>query len=408
MKLYDLFRTAWYSIRAYKFRIFLTMIGIIIGIASVSAILAIGEGVKKEATSSIEKSSLNKITIEYHEGFETDEVISRPFEKSDIAEIKKVPGVQKVEENDQNQMFAMNDFEEVSYFNRYSGTEFKKYDEKDRTRKAFLGRNINPIEGKTNKRIIFLSYQVAEELFKEPEKALGKAVKLKGELFEVVGIGEEVNMEDFEISLGAMEEIQEDISIVPARAIREVKKAGDDIENISVFLEPGKDKDEVISEVKEKLYELHPDIKGEYEEFNFQEMIDSMQKVISSITLFVAFAAGISLLVGGIGVMNIMYVSVTERKREIGIRRAIGAKPRSIMLQFLVEAIFITVIGGVIGIILGYIIAIVAGQFMPITPVMTVSNFLGASSISVITGLIFGIIPASKASKLDPIKAIYK
>lgn len=89
MKLYDLFRTAWYSIRAYKFRIFLTMIGIIIGIASVSAILAIGEGVKKEATSSIEKSSLNKITIEYHEGFETDEVISRPFEKSDIAEIKK-------------------------------------------------------------------------------------------------------------------------------------------------------------------------------------------------------------------------------------------------------------------------------------------------------------------------------
>lgn len=408
MKLYDLFRTAWYSIRAYKFRIFLTMIGIIIGIASVSAILAIGEGVKKEATSSIEKSSLNKITIEYHEGFETDEVISRPFEKSDIAEIKKVPGVQKVEENDQNQLFAMNDFEEVSYFNRQTGTEFKKYDEKDRTRKAFLGRNINPIEGKTNKRIIFLSYQVAEELFKEPEKALGKAIKLKGELFEVVGIGEEVNMEDFEISLGAMEEIQEDISIVPARAIREVKKAGDDIENISVFLEPGKDKDEVISEVKEKLYELHPDIKGEYEEFNFQEMIDSMQKVISSITLFVAFAAGISLLVGGIGVMNIMYVSVTERKREIGIRRAIGAKPRSIMLQFLVEAIFITVIGGVIGIILGYIIAIVAGQFMPITPVMTVSNFLGASSISVITGLIFGIIPASKASKLDPIKAIYK
>lgn len=302
----------------------------------------------------------------------------------------------------------MNDFEEVSYFNRQTGTEFKKYDEKDRTRKAFLGRNINPIEGKTNKRIIFLSYQVAEELFKEPEKALGKAIKLKGELFEVVGIGEEVNMEDFEISLGAMEEIQEDISIVPARAIREVKKAGDDIENISVFLEPGKDKDEVISEVKEKLYELHPDIKGEYEEFNFQEMIDSMQKVISSITLFVAFAAGISLLVGGIGVMNIMYVSVTERKREIGIRRAIGAKPRSIMLQFLVEAIFITVIGGVIGIILGYIIAIVAGQFMPITPVMTVSNFLGASSISVITGLIFGIIPASKASKLDPIKAIYK
>ena len=103
-----------------------------------------------------------------------------------------------------------------------------------------------------------------------------------------------------------------------------------------------------------------------------------------------------------------MYVSVTERKREIGIRRAIGAKPRSIMFQFLLEAIFITVIGGLLGIILGYLIAIIAGEFMPIKPVMTVKNFLGASSISVMTGLIFGIVPASKASKLDPIKAIYK
>lgn len=408
MKLYDLLRTAWYSIRAYKFRIFLTMIGIIIGIASVSAILAIGEGVKKEATSSMEKSNLNKIIVEYHSGFESDEVTIRPFEKSDINEIKKIPGVQNAKEDDEEELFGVSNFEEVYYFNRHSSTELKKYDEKDKTRKAFLGRNINLIEGKSDKRVVFLSYRVAEELFKEPEKALGKAVKMKGELFEVIGIGEELNMEDFEISLGAMEEMQQDISIVPAKAIKEKDKTEDYIQKISVFLEPGVDKDEVIGEVKEKLYELHPDVKGEYEEFNLQELIDSMQKIISSITLFVAFAAGISLLVGGIGVMNIMYVSVTERKREIGIRRAIGAKPRNIMLQFLVEAIFITVIGGIIGIILGYIIAVIAGQFMPIKPVMTVSNFLGASSISVMTGLIFGIVPASKASKLDPIKAIYK
>lgn len=408
MKFYNLLRTAWYSMRAYKLRIFLTMIGIIIGIASVSAILAIGEGVKKEATSSIEKSSLNKITINYNVGFESDDVTVRPFEKSDINEIKKVPGVQKVKENDEEQIFGFNDFEEISYFNRHTSTEFKKYEQKDKDRKASLGRNINSVEGKSNKRVIFLSYRVAEELFKEPEKALGKAVKMKGELFEVIGVGQEINMGEFEISLGNMDRMQDDISIVPEKAIKEKKKSEDSIQNISIFLEPGVDKDEVINEVKEKLHELHPDVKGEYEEFNLQEIIDSMQKVIGSITLFVAFAAGISLLVGGIGVMNIMYVSVTERKREIGIRRAIGAKPRSIMLQFLVEAIFITVIGGFLGIILGYLIAIVAGEFMPIKPVMTVSNFLGASSISVITGLIFGIVPASKASKLDPIKAIYK
>ncbi len=408
MNFYDILRTAWYSIRAYKFRIFLTMIGIVIGISSVSAILAIGEGVEKEATSSIEDSGLNKVTIEYLSDFESGEVTSKPFRKSDIPEIKKIPGVEDIEENAQENIFLFGNFEEISYFNRFTSIEFKKYSEYDNAGKIFKGRYINEMEGKSNKRVIFLSYKAAEDLFKKPEKALGKAVKFKGELFEVVGIGEEINMSDIKISFGNMNNIQDESCVVPDKAIRAEDNIKDDIKNISVILEAGVDTNEVIDAVKEKLYELHPDVKGEYQEFNFQEVIESMQNIIGSITLFVAFAAGISLLVGGIGVMNIMYVSVTERKREIGIRRAIGAKPRSIMLQFLVEAVFITVIGGIIGIIVGYLIAVVIGQLMSIKPVMTISNFLAASSISVITGLIFGIVPASRAAKLDPIKAIYE
>ncbi len=408
MKLYDLLRTAWYSIRAYKFRIFLTMIGIIIGIASVSAILAIGEGVKKEATSSIEDSGFNKITIEYFPDYDSEDATLKAFEKSDIDEIKRIPGVKDVEENDQEEFFSFGDFEEISYFDKFASVEFKTYEESHKDRKAFIGRNISEVEGSSDRRIIFLSYEAAEDLFKEPEKALGKAVKFKGELYEVIGVGEKVNMDNVQISFGPPESMDEEISVIPEKAIREVEQGEAEIQNISVILEPGEDTEEVINNVKDKLYELHPDLKGEYEEFNFQEIVESMQQIIGNITLFVAFAAGISLLVGGIGIMNIMYVSVTERKREIGIRRAIGAKPRTIMIQFLIEAIFITVLGGLIGVILGYIIASIAGQFMPITPVMTVSNFLAASSISVITGLVFGIIPASKASKLDPIKAIYE
>lgn len=408
MKLYDLLRTAWYSIRAYKFRIFLTMIGIIIGIASVSAILAIGEGVKKEATSSIEDSGFNKITIEYFPDYDSEDATIKSFEKTDIDEIKRIPGVKDVEENDQEEFFSFGDFEEVSYFDKFASIEFKTYDETHIDRKAFIGRNMSEVEGRSDRRIIFLSYEAAEELFKEPEKALGKAVKFKGELYEVIGVGEKVDMDNIQISFGPPESMDEEISVIPEKAIREVEQGEADIQNISVILEPGENAEEVINSVKDKLYELHPDVKGEYEEFNFQEIVESMQQIIGNITLFVAFAAGISLLVGGIGIMNIMYVSVTERKREIGIRRAIGAKPRTIMIQFLIEAIFITVIGGLIGVILGYLIASIAGQFMPITPVMTVSNFLAASSISVITGLVFGIIPASKAAKLDPIEAIYE
>ncbi|MFQ7057612.1 MAG: FtsX-like permease family protein [Turicibacter sanguinis] len=132
-----------------------------------------------------------------------------------------------------------------------------------------------------------------------------------------------------------------------------------------------------------------------------------MNEMISAITLFIAFISAISLLVGGIGVMNIMYVSVTERRREIGIRRAIGATPNSILLQFLFEAMFVTLIGGIIGILTGFVLSQIVGLFLPFTPILSLSAFVGASSTSIIIGIIFGIVPARKAANLEPIKAIY-
>nr|WP_242982972.1 FtsX-like permease family protein [Clostridium perfringens] len=139
-----------------------------------------------------------------------------------------------------------------------------------------------------------------------------------------------------------------------------------------------------------------------------EEVTKAFEKLIGGLTKFIAFITGISLLVGGIGVMNIMYVSVSERKREIGIRRAIGAKPKSILLQFLFEAVLVTLIGGLIGILLGYLISKVAGAFLPFKPILTMSTFVGATLVSIIEGVVFGIIPAYNACKLDPIKAIYR
>lgn len=155
------------------------------------------------------------------------------------------------------------------------------------------------------------------------------------------------------------------------------------------------------------LQENHPEIHGTYDVFNPGSITEAFTKIISSITMFITLITAISLFVGGIGVMNIMYVSVTERKREIGIRRAIGATPNSIMLQFLFEAMFVTLIGGLLGILIGFVLSQIAGMFMPFKPVVTIKTFIGASATSVIVGIIFGIIPAYKASRLDPIKAIY-
>ncbi len=137
-------------------------------------------------------------------------------------------------------------------------------------------------------------------------------------------------------------------------------------------------------------------------------MQQEMESYMSGIVSFLMAITAISLLVGGIGVMNIMYVSVTERKREIGIRRAIGAKPRNILFQFILEAAFITFIGGILGLVSGYGIALLIGNFMELKPVLTMQTILLSTSVSVLTGLFFGIMPAINAAKMDPIKAIYR
>lgn len=405
MNFYNFIRTAWYSIRAYKLRIFLTMIGIIIGISSVSAILAIGEGLKAEASSSMESANLNKVTIEYMPPSGQEDASATPFDESDISEIKKIEGVKDVTMNDNQNNFLMGTYQDMSYFDKSTAGEVNNYSEKDAKIAVGFGRGFSKAEAESDSRVIILGYEMAKQLFDDPERAIGKGVTVKGEVFEVVGVKEEVAM-DMGLNF-SMEFSDPNASTIPSK-VDFGEEETDQIWNISVALEPGGDKDMVLTEVKDKLYELHPDVQGEYMEFDMEKIIESMQSVIGNITLFVAFVTGISLLVGGIGVMNIMYVSVTERKREIGIRRAIGAKPKDILVQFLIESIFITGLGGIIGIAFGYLFSMAVGAFLPFPPVMTLKNFLGASSISVLTGLVFGIIPASKAAKLDPIVAIYK
>lgn len=405
MNFYNFMRTAWYSIRAYKLRIFLTMIGIIIGISSVSAILAIGEGLKAEASTSMESANLNKITIEYMPPGGQEDINAVPFEEDDIIELKKIDDVKDVTKNNSENNFFMGTYQDMSYFDKSVAGEVNNYSDSDGKMALASGRNLSKVESEGDSRVIVLGHEMAKQLFESPERAIGKGVTVKGEIFEVVGVREEASM-DMGLNF-SMDFSDPNSSTIPSK-VDFGEQENDQIWNLSVALEPGGDKEKILTEVKDKLYELHPEIQGEYVEFDMEEIIESMQSVIGNITMFVAFVTGISLLVGGIGVMNIMYVSVTERKREIGIRRAIGAKPRDILIQFLIEAVFITGLGGVIGIAFGYLFSMAVGAFLPFPPVMTVRNFIGAASISMITGLVFGIIPASKAAKLDPIVAIYK
>lgn len=400
----NLIMTAWYSIKAYKLRIFLTMIGIIIGVSSVSTILAVGNGLSEQALKSMDSSALNTITVTYNQGYMGDVANVKAFKESDLEEIKRIDGVKKVEKNKQDAMFTV-DFKTIAFFDKTFGSQFMKYDTKT-TYPIEVGNAFSKKDAESDRRIVILGYDAAETLFGEPKKSIGKAVNINGELFEVVGVRKAANFDGFTVDLS----MDMGASLLPKKTLESMNKKSDDdkISNLSVTIQTDADAKAISNEIVKKLKGLNPDVTGKYTASSGQEFVESIRSMFGYITTFVALVTGISLLVGGIGVMNIMYVSITERRREIGIRRAIGAKPMSILMQFLVEAIFITGAGGLIGILIGFIVSNILGAVMPFKPVMTTGNFLLASSISVLTGIIFGVIPAYKAAKLDPIKAIYQ
>lgn len=395
MSIMNLIKTSISSIKAHKLRVFLTMIGIIIGISSVVTILSIGDGLKAEVNKSIEGTSANKYNINFmpeNTGVSTGVV--EYFNKSDIEDIKRISKVQKVEASQGNSIGGLNiAVADISYFDKRSFLVTDSYDNK--TINVEYGRTFK--KGEENKNLIVLNNKAAKDLFEDVESAIGKGVTLAGTIYEVIGV--QASISGFSL-FGELSYISEaNISTI---------NASDGIYSIDVYIEPEGNIDEIFEEIKNTLERNHPNLDGEYKMQDPQEITKAFEKIIGGLTMFITAITGISLFVGGIGVMNIMYVSVTERKREIGIRRAIGAKPLSILLQFLFEAILVTGMGGIIGILLGFLFSKIAGAFMPFPPVVTVKSFVGATLTSVIVGIVFGIIPAYNASKLDPIKAIYK
>ncbi|MBU5455235.1 ABC transporter permease [Caproiciproducens sp. MSJ-32] len=394
MSLINLIKTCVYSLKSHKLRVFLTMIGIIIGISSVVTILSIGNGLKVEVNKSAQDTNANKINIYYvDENTNIDTNLIEPFNKIDINSVEKIDGVQKVERSQGG--FDGMDFTtvEAEYFNRKAMIFLDSY--VDNKLGILYGRTFRKDE--EGKNLIVLTFEASKKLFDSPKESIGRGITINGINYEVIGVMEESSR----FSLSG------NVSYILKSAFSEMN-IDTPIDSIDIYIKPNSNKDIIIENVKKELKVNHMELKGEYKVQDPQEITKAFEKIIGGLTTFIAFVTGISLFVGGIGVMNIMYVSVSERKREIGIRRAIGAKPRSILLQFLFEAILVTGAGGLIGILMGYLFGKVAGIFMPFSPVLTLGSFIGATLTSVMVGIIFGIIPAYNASKLEPIKAIYK
>ena len=397
MSIGNLIKTALYSIRAHKLRVFLTMIGIIIGISSTVAIKSIGDGLTEYMINSMQESGANVYQVYFsNDNYEMDNGMVEYFDDNDIADIQAIEGITKVEAAT-NMGTSDQIYGSLNFFGSTYDTYISAYSEFNPDMK--YGKWFN--KANDDKKQIVLNYDAAKELMDNPSKAVGKGVIFNGEIYEVIGVTKD---SDSMFDMTSMYCFISKDNVADATS-------SETIYQVNFTADPECDTDEIFEEVTSLLEKNHPQLEGEYTVYDPSADVELISSVIGGLTTFVTAITGIALFVGGVGVMNIMYVSVTERRREIGIRRAIGAKPKSIMLQFLLEAVIVTGIGGIIGIIFGAILGKLLGALIPIdgfTAVITLKTLIQSASVSVLVGVLFGIVPASNASKLDPIKAIYQ
>lgn len=406
----NLMITTLLSIRAHKLRVFLTMIGIIIGIASVVAISTLGEGMKKQVVDATNKSlSANELKLKYipsdqsEEEYTFNDGTEFSFSKVDMKRVRDIEGVETIYPLYDSGMGSGVIDGMLDYFGLQA---YLNIAPNPGANEVVYGRDFRSSD--SGKDVILLRKDIVEQQLGDTitaEELVNQAVSIGGRMFKVIGI---LPAFDYENATMTTDWNLAQSNFVPKDAYNELTQSKP-ITTIVFKLKEGTNRQQVIDQATTILMEAHEEIQGAFGEDNQEKKnMEQIQSSIGSMTMFLMAITAISLLVGGIGVMNIMYVSVTERKREIGIRRAIGAKPRMILWQFLLESAFITLLGGFLGVALGYGLSVIIGGYIDITPVMTVPIFAISTGVSTLTGLIFGIIPAFSAARMDPIKAIYQ
>ncbi len=387
---------------ANKLRSILTMLGIIIGVGAVIAMISIGMGVQDKVETSIASLGSNLIMVTPGAASSSG---SRQAAGSNItltlkdaqAIAKEVKGISQVAPSvsKQYQIVAGNQ----NWTTSVQGTtpEYQLV----RNTGVQSGSFITNRDLDTRNRVAVIGTTVATNLFGDAN-AVGQTIRINNAPFQVVGILESKGQ-----SAGGQD--QDDTVIVPLTTAQERLMGISYIQMISVQAENTEVIDQVQNDLTSLLRSRHKITADKPDDFSVRNMVSVMNtaaETTQTITLLLGNIAAISLLVGGIGIMNIMLVSVTERTREIGIRKALGAKYQDILLQFLIEAVVIGVVGGSIGILLGvgasYIISLIAGWKTVISPLAIIAAFV----FSVGVGLFFGIYPARKAALLDPIDAL--
>lgn len=404
--LFEYIKMAVQNIRANKGRSFLTMLGIIIGIASVIAIVSIGEGTKNQMNSEIDGIGGGQIAVSVSNDAITESEFITAEDVQAVREIDTVEGVNVSESYDGETVTGKGNF---SIMLTAEGPDAKLLNNSEMKYGSYFGEN----EIEEGKNVCVISDADAKRLF-GTDDVVGMNLDItcydSAKSFRIMGVTTQKENGTF-VSY-TYDGMPVTVNI-PYSSMEDLVGATDEFYSLMIQGDKTLDSQIIADQVVHVLEKRHQCAGEEYFQVqSFQDVMQSMNEMLGMVTAFISFVAGISLLVGGIGVMNIMLVSVTERTREIGIRKSLGAKTSSIMLQFLAEAAILTVIGGLIGIILGILAAygicsVISGSIgMTITPGISPTVIFVATLFSCAVGVFFGIYPAKKAARLSPIEAL--
>jgi putative ABC transport system permease protein len=407
MNLLESFRIALRNLGANKLRSGLTMLGVIIGVGAVIALVSIGRGAQEAITNQIQSVGTNLLYVRpgatNQGGVRGQEGSAGTLTLEDAAALEDVPGVVGVapEINSFAQMVAGGNNTNT----RLVGTtpEFQAV----RDFYAASGEFINTANVNARSTVACLGSQVASTLFPDSDP-IGQTIRINNVPFRVQCVME---------SKGGTGFLSQDTQVIVPLTTAQTRLANagrfrgsSSINVINLKIADLSQSDAITQQIGDILRERHRVIEDDFTVQSQEDVLSAATAVTDTLTLFLGGVAAISLIVGGIGIMNIMLVSVTERTREIGIRKAVGAKRRDILMQFLTEATVLSVLGGMIGILLGWGIATAMGSFQfgatQVKPVVDLSAVLLAVIFSVAVGLFFGIYPAVRAGSLRPIEAL--
>jgi len=403
MNLMNLFRIAIRALFRNKMRAFLTMLGIIIGVASVIAMLAIGEGSKRSITDEMSSMGSNMVMImpnfQRRGGVSLGASSSMALKYSDVKAIRnEAVSISAVSP-------TVNANGQVIYGNQNTQTSIYGISEEYidiRKLKIESGRIFSETETRSMAKVCILGQTVVENLFGEGADPVGTTIRIKNLPFEIIGILEDKGE-------SGMGQDQDDMILAPYTTVQRRLAAIDYINGIYCSAVSEERSEAAIAEVEEILRRTHKLKESDENDFRVMsqsELIETVSTITNIMKILLGAIAGISLLVGGIGIMNIMLVSVTERTREIGLRMSIGGRGKDILRQFLVESMMLSISGGLLGIIFGYLLANLGGTLMGSAAVITTQSVVLAFLVCFAIGVFFGWYPARKAANLNPIDAL--